>query len=67
MFSDISPSDVLKIQAEIPNINFLNLNNPTITKMDEIWAEILFGASAKTCLADAQRLLRFLANRRNSQ
>uniref|UniRef100_UPI0040573925 BpuSI family type II restriction endonuclease n=1 Tax=Agathobacter sp. TaxID=2021311 RepID=UPI0040573925 len=67
VFAGISSSDVLKIQAEIPNINFLNLNNPTITKMDEIWAEILFGANAKTCLADAQRLLRFLANRRNSQ
>lgn len=67
VFSDISPSDVLKIQAEIPNIKFLNLNNPTITKMDEIWAEILFGVNAQKCLADAQRLLRFLANRRNSQ
>lgn len=67
VFADISASDVLKIQAEIPNIKFLDLNNPTLTKMDEIWAEILFGANAKTCLVDAQRLLRFLANRRNSQ
>lgn len=67
MFADISPSEIQKIQDEVSNIRFLDLNKPSISKMDEIWAEILFGADAGTCLEDACRLLRFLANRRNLQ
>jgi type I restriction-modification system DNA methylase subunit len=65
VFRGISPTDISKIQAEIPNIEFLNLNDPQISKTDAIWAEILFGPNAKACLDNAQRLLRFLANRRN--
>lgn len=67
VFADISPSEIQKIQDEVSNIRFLDLNKPSISKMDEIWAEILFGADAGTCLEDACRLLRFLANRRNLQ
>lgn len=53
------------ILTEAPNITFQNLNNPTITHIDEIWAEILYGVNANAKLNEAVRLLRFLANRRN--
>ena len=53
------------IKNEIPNIVFLNLNQPQIRKIDIIWAEILFGSNSGKYLTEAQRLLRFLANRRN--
>lgn len=53
------------ILAEAPNITFQNLNNPHISRIDEIWAEILYGAEANIILDEAERLLRFLANRRN--
>lgn len=66
VFARISSADLLRIQAEIPEVKFKDLNHPVIDRMDEIWAEILFGANAKSCLSDARRLLRFLANRRNS-
>ncbi len=53
------------VLAEAPNVSFQNLNNPQISHIDEIWAEILFGANASDKLDEAVRLLRFLANRRN--
>ena len=53
------------ILSETPNISFQNLNNPQISHIDEIWADILFGANATNKLDEALRLLRFLANRRN--
>ena len=36
VFRSISPTDISKIQAEIPNIEFLNLNDPRVSKTDEI-------------------------------
>lgn len=63
--SKLSRSEIDAINAEIPNISFLDLNNPDIRVIDEIWANILFGTDAATALVDAQRLLMFLANRRN--
>lgn len=65
--SKINALDILKIRSEVPNIRFLDLNNPVINKMDEMWAEILFGSKAKQYIDEAQRLLRFLANRRNKK
>lgn len=55
------------IKNEIPNIVFLNLSQPQIRKIDKIWAEILFGSNSEKYVTEAQRLLRFLANRRNPQ
>lgn len=61
----ITPSEINDIIAELPNVTFKDLNNPSITHMDEIWAGILFGVNAKDRLDEAIRLLRFLSNRRN--
>lgn len=61
----LSQNEIDSIIAELPNVSFKDLNNPTITHMDEIWANILFGANATSKLNEAIRLLRFLANRRN--
>lgn len=63
--ASLSLNEINDIIAEIPNVTFKDLNNPTITHMDEIWAEILFGVNANIKLNEAIRLLRFLANRRN--
>ena len=51
--------------SEISNIEFLELNNPKVRKIDEIWSTILFGAEAKNKVIEAKRLLEFLANTRN--
>lgn len=64
-YNMLSQNQIRQILSEIPNITFKDLNNPTITHMDEIWAEILFGANASNKLEEAIRLQRFLANRRN--
>lgn len=63
--ASLSQSEIDAVTNEIPNIEFLNLNNPMIRNIDRIWAEILFGTNANNILNDALRLLRFLANRRN--
>lgn len=64
-YNALSQNEISQVLSEIPNIAFKDLNNPTITHMDEIWAEILFEANAKVKLEEAIRLQRFLANRRN--
>lgn len=61
----LSENDRNRISAELSDVSFQDLNNPAITHMDEIWADILFGSEAKSKLNEAIRLLRFLANRRN--
>ena len=61
----LTKDDKESLIAEIANIDFLNLNNPKIRKVDELWAVILYGAEAKLRLAEAKRLLEFLANTRN--
>ena len=61
----LTATDRNTIMAEAPNITFQNLKDPSISHIDEIWAEILFGANAANKLDEALRLLRFLANRRN--
>jgi len=64
--SMLSLAEKAEILSEIPNIVFQDLNNPTIQHIDEIWANILYGStSGSTKLNEANRLLRFLANRRN--
>jgi len=67
ILSKITKEQKAEIIAEIANIEFLTLNNPTIRKIDEIWANILFGNDATVRLAEANRLLKFLANTRNPQ
>lgn len=65
IYNLITQGEINDIIAELSNVTFKDLNNPTITHMDEIWAHILFGVNAKDRLDEAIRLLRFLANRRN--
>ena len=65
VYASLSPNEINDILTELPNVTFKDLNNPTITHMDEIWADILFGVDARTKLDEAIRLLRFLANRRS--
>jgi hypothetical protein len=65
IYTSLSQGEIDYVKNEIPNIEFLDLNNPSIRNIDRIWAEILFGTSANAVLNDALRLLRFLANRRN--
>lgn len=65
ILSSLTTAERNAILTEAPNIRFHNLNNPHVSHMDEIWAEILFGADSTNKLNEAIRLLRFLANRRN--
>lgn len=63
--SSLTTAEIARVNAELPNIQFLDLNNPVIRNIDLIWADILYGTNANAVLNDAIRLLRFLANRRN--
>ena len=63
--SALTTAEIARVNAELPNIQFLDLNNPVIRNIDLIWADILYGTNANAVLNDAIRLLRFLANRRN--
>lgn len=47
------------------NIKFLDLKNPQIREVDEIWAKLIFSDDAQEKLEQAQTLLSFLANKRN--
>lgn len=64
-FDSLSDTLFSRIQAEIPNVTFLELKNPEIRNIDRIWAEELFGINANDKLNEASRLLAFLANRRD--
>ena len=58
--------DILKdIEKEICDLEFLNLQKPTIRNIDVIWAKYLFGERCSEVLEEARRLLDFLANGRN--
>ncbi len=65
LISALSEKEIRRINSELPNVEFLDLNNPRIRTIDRIWAEILYGDDADNILAEAEQLLRFLANRRN--
>lgn len=51
----------------IPSIKSLNLQNPEIRKIDMFWAKVIFGKDAKSKVLQANRLLKFLARKRNSK
>lgn len=60
----ISNETVELLENEKNNISFVNLKNPQIRKVDEIWANELFGINSEDVLIKAQRLLDFIVNRR---
>lgn len=49
-----------------PTIEFLDLQAPVIREVDRIWAKYLFGDKAAEKLEEAQKLLGYLASRRNA-
>lgn len=53
------------LTEEVEKIEFLNLNNPKVRKVDRIWAEEMFEGDADTVLNRALHLLDYLVNRRN--
>ena len=63
--SSLSDELIKAVKAEKDNITFLDLQSPTIRKIDRIWAMELFGDEADTILDEAVRLLEFLARKRN--
>ncbi len=50
----------------IPSIQFVNLQTPIIREIDKYWARVLFDKCADDVLMEAQRLLKFVARKRNS-
>ena len=48
VYSLLTKDEISEISSELPNVSFKDLKNPSITKMDEIWAEILFGKDGMT-------------------
>ena len=43
----------------------MDLKNPQIRDVDEMWAKLIFNDEAQEKLEQAQTLLSFLANKRN--
>lgn len=64
-FDTIKQPTITALYKERKSIKFLNLANPEIREVDRIWAKELFGSKADEMLNKAQRLLEFLAKRRN--
>ncbi len=65
-FNQIGSDTVLALKEIYLNIDFLNLGKPEIRDVDKIWANELFGEQADNILVEAQRLLEYIANIRNS-
>lgn len=61
----IPKSFVLKLISIKDNIKFVDLKNPQIRDVDEMWAKLIFNDEAQEKLEQAQILLSFLANKRN--
>jgi len=64
-FDSISRETIDALSEECDAIEFLNLGRPQIREVDRIWARELFGDNADGLLNKAQRMLEYLANRRN--
>lgn len=64
-FDNIPEEVVDDIETEISSMEFLDLQNPVIRNIDIIWANAIFGDEGNEILTQAQRLLKFLANKRN--
>lgn len=64
-YAGVSTETIDALSAECNSIEFLNLGRPEIREVDRIWARELFGDNADDLLNKAQRMLEYLANRRN--
>ena len=65
IFSNVSTTTYNDLNAIIATIEFVDLHNPQIRNVDEIWARELFGTNANIMLNDAQRILAYLADIRD--
>lgn len=65
VLDNISQETMDALLAEYSSIDFLNLAAPEIREVDRIWANELFGENAQNLLQEADRMLEYLANRRN--
>ena len=63
--SEVPAYIIQQLKNEKEQIEFVDLKTPQIRNVDKVWAQYLFGDQAQCKLNDAQRLLSFLANRRN--
>lgn len=63
----VSATTIANLSAITGSLQFLNLHNPVIRNVDQIWADELFGANATTVLNEAHRLLIYLASIRDPQ
>ena len=64
-FNEVQEDTIDALNEIYNTISFLDLGNPEIREVDRIWAAELFGERSDELLETAQRLLEYLANRRN--
>ena len=64
-FECVSEETYKKLELNINYIQFLDLQKPEIRKVDEIWANELFGKFANEKLLQAEKLLAYLGIKRN--
>ena len=64
-YENISRQTLDALLSECNKIEFLDLKRPEIRNLDIIWANELFGDNANELLIKAQRMLKYLTNRRN--
>lgn len=64
--NQLSNDQKIRIRNCLNEISFLNLNNPQIRELDNIWAKILFGDAWGEKLNETTLLLSLIANERNS-
>ena len=66
-FSIVTDDDFKNIEESVTDLSFIVLKSPESRSLDEIWAKIIFGKDSDHKLSEAIRMLKFLANRRDSQ
>ena len=56
-----------EITRIVPSIEFVDLYNPEIREIDELWAKILFPTNYTEVLNETKKQLKFIVNRRDPQ
>ena len=66
-FDKITEENFRKIEQATHDLSFVVLKSPQARELDRVWSNIIFADDSDQKITDAIRMLKFLANRRDSQ
>lgn len=65
-FEKVDETTFNKLEKQVFDVDFVDLQSPEIRNVDEIWAEYLFGENADIEIKTAKKYLSYIANKRNT-